>query len=75
LHAVFDRTRMPDVEPELGADGLGMAVLGRWPVLARQRHELPTDLPGDPASLVIVIRAPHGAAARRHHRPVWERDA
>lgn len=54
LHAVFDRTRMPAVEAESGADGLGMAVLARWPVLDRQRHELPMDLPGDPTSLLIA---------------------
>ncbi len=47
LHAVFDRTRMPDVEPESGVDGLGVAV-GRWPVLDRQRQELPPICPVSP---------------------------
>jgi endonuclease/exonuclease/phosphatase family metal-dependent hydrolase len=44
LHSVFCRTRMPDVEPESGADGLGIAVLGRWPVLRARQYPL-TDGP------------------------------
>lgn len=76
LHAVFDRTRMPNVEPESGADGLGMAVLGRWSVLDRQRHDLPTDLPGDPSSLLIVTLAhPAGPLHLATTVPAWERDA
>ncbi len=75
LHAAFDRTRMPDVEPESGADALGMAVLGRWAVLDRQRHELP-NLPGDPSSLLIVTFAhPAGPLHVATTVPVWEHDA
>ncbi len=76
LRAVFARTRMPDVEAESGADGLGMAVLGRWPVLQRQRREVPTDLPGEPAALLLVTFAhPSGRLHVATTVPVWERDA
>ncbi len=75
-HAAFDRTRMPDVEAESGADGLGMAVLGRWPAIDRRRQELPTDLPGYPSSLLIVTLAhPAGPLHVATTVPVWERDA
>jgi endonuclease/exonuclease/phosphatase family metal-dependent hydrolase len=76
MHATFDRTRMPDVEPGSGADALGMAVLGRWPVLGRRRSELPTALPGDPSSLVVVTFAhPSGPLHVATTVPVWEQDA
>ncbi len=76
LHAGFERTRMPDVVPGSGADELGMAVLGRWPVLARQRHELPTDLPGDPSALLVVTFAhPAGPLPIATTVLAWERDA
>ena len=76
LHAVFARTRMPDVEPGSGADGLGMAVLGRWPVLDQGRAELPTALPGDAAALLVVTFGhPSGPLHVVTTVPVWEQDA
>ena len=76
LHAVFAGTRMPAVEPGSGADALGMAVLGRWPVLARRRSELPTALPGDPAALLVVTFAhPSGPLHVVTTVPAWEQDA
>ena len=76
LQAVFARTRMPDVEPGSGADWLGMAVLGRWPVLGRLRSELPTELPGEPAALLVVTFGhPSGPLHVATTVPVWEQDA
>src|SRR5690348_13531494 len=57
LHVVFSPTRMPPVEPESGADGLGMAVLGRWELTGEQRRPLPTALPGAPSMLLIATFA------------------
>jgi endonuclease/exonuclease/phosphatase family metal-dependent hydrolase len=67
---------MPPVEPESGADGLGMAVLGRWEVIHEQRRQLSTAVPGAATTLLTVTFAhPSGPLHVATTVPVWEQDA
>jgi endonuclease/exonuclease/phosphatase family metal-dependent hydrolase len=65
LQAVFSRSRMPEPTPAPDAVVLGLAILGRWPVLEYRRERLPdgTDgrLPAKDPSVALVVTFDHPA--------------
>ncbi len=94
LQAVFGRSRMPRPEPEPGpepgpgpgpqpaadAPALGLAVLGRWPVLEYRLHRLPDGPDGplrdrDPSmALVVTFEHPAGPLHIATACPDWQAD-
>jgi endonuclease/exonuclease/phosphatase family metal-dependent hydrolase len=56
---------MPGPEPGSGADQLGMAVLGRWPVIRSRTAALPKAVASDPeepdpTALLVTLNHPDG---------------
>ncbi|POX47964.1 endonuclease/exonuclease/phosphatase family protein [Streptomyces sp. Ru72] len=65
MQAVFSRSRMPEPAPAPNAVELGLAILGRWPILEYRRERLPdgTDgpLPATDPSVALVVTFDHPA--------------
>ena len=79
MHAVYSATRMPDPEPGSGVDQLGMAVLGRWPVIRSRTSALPKAADSEPeehapTALVVTFDHPEGALHVTTTVPDWEQE-
>lgn len=79
LHAVYSATRMPDPEPGSGADQLGMAVLGRWPVIRSRTSALPKAADSDPGeraptAVIVTFDHPEGPLHVATTVPDWEQE-
>ncbi|MFG2022227.1 endonuclease/exonuclease/phosphatase family protein [Streptomyces sp. NPDC048825] len=80
LHAVFTRSRMPRRQPTPDAAILGLAVLGRWPVVEYRRHQLPDGADGPPrrgdptVALAVTFAHPAGPLHVVTACPDWQAD-